>query len=382
MSDFRVYSTTGPADGVSFYFIESTAPDTVEPQDTQPMRAPPTLVLIDDPEAAVADIVDTLVPDDEPGANPSLIVMVHGYNMPRASAVDFYDKARRALGADAEVISHGRPVVFVGFRWPSEHMWSVLVSSVPAMPWFPLIAACACAVLAVAVFGVWIAEWPSEINWPVLPLLLATLIATLGLGIVVAIGALAALRATVYFRDIYRATNYGVPDLVEVIRQIDLQASKKIAKLRQNGETARRTRIALSFVGHSLGGLVVTNAVRVLSDVFDSSTIQTTLSGSERPERVARDRIDRVNGSIGDVFTLMRFVLASPDIPAETLLAGRANFLASSLRRFREAYLFSNEGDEVLRLVSTAVNYFWFPTLKRNFVTGLAMPRSCPTSSA
>ena len=61
----------------------------------------------------------------------------------------------------------------------------------------------------------------------------------------------------------------------------------------------------------------------------------------------------------------MRFVLASPDIPAETLLADRANFLASSLRRFREAYLFSSEGDEVLRMTSTTVNYFTFPTSSR-----------------
>ena len=74
-----------------------------------------------------------------------------------------------------------------------------------------------------------------------------------------------------------------------------------------------------------------------------------------------------VPGRIGHVFTLERFVLASPDIPAETLLSSRANFLASSLRRFREAYLFSNEGDEVLLLVSTIANYFTFPTRNRNY---------------
>ena len=58
----------------------------------------------------------------------------------------------------------------------------------------------------------------------------------------------------------------------------------------------------------------------------------------------------------------MRFVLVLPDISAEALLSNRANFLASSLRRFREAYLFSNEGDEVLRQISTTANYFSFPT--------------------
>ena len=117
-----------------------------------------------------------------------------------------------------------------------------------------------------------------------------------------------------------------------------------------------------------MGGLIVTNAIRVLSDVFGRDVIRTTLSGRLRPEMAAREREgedDEVPGRIGHVFTLMRFLLVSPDIPAEALLADRANFLASSLRRFREAYLFSNEGDEVLRAISTAVNYFTFPTLSR-----------------
>ena len=63
----------------------------------------------------------------------------------------------------------------------------------------------------------------------------------------------------------------------------------------------------------------------------------------------------------------MRFALASPDIPAEALISNRANFLASSLRRFREAYLFSSQGDEVLRQISTVANYFSFPTKSWKF---------------
>jgi hypothetical protein len=112
----------------------------------------------------------------------------------------------------------------------------------------------------------------------------------------------------------------------------------------------------------------VTNAIRVLSDVFGKDVIRTTLSGRFRPEMAVREREgdgDQVSGRVGHVFTLMRFVLVSPDIPAEALLADRANFLASALRRFREAYLFSNEGDEVLRAISTSVNYFTFPTMSR-----------------
>jgi hypothetical protein len=52
---------------------------------------------------------------------------------------------------------------------------------------------------------------------------------------------------------------------------------------------------------------------------------------------------------------------------AETLLSNRGNFLASALARFDEAYLFSNEGDEVLRQISTLANYFVSPTKSRNY---------------
>ena len=116
-----------------------------------------------------------------------------------------------------------------------------------------------------------------------------------------------------------------------------------------------------------MGGLVVTEAIRVLSNVFDKKAIRRTLSGRKRAQSEEEKPIGEAPGTIGHVFTLARFVLASPDIPAETLLSARANYLASSLRRFREAYLFSNEGDEVLLLISTIVNYFTFPTRRRNY---------------
>jgi hypothetical protein len=47
------------------------------------------------------------------------------------------------------------------------------------------------------------------------------------------------------------------------------------------------------------------------------------------------------SGDISNVFSLGRLVLVASDIPAETIISGRANFLQSSLRRFDEAYLFS-----------------------------------------
>ena len=81
-----------------------------------------------------------------------------------------------------------------------------------------------------------------------------------------------------------------MPDLVEVIRQIDREAVQRLSDLGETQARSHRRRIALSFVGHSMGGLIVTNAIRVLSDVFGKDVIRTTLSGRLRPEMAARER--------------------------------------------------------------------------------------------
>jgi pimeloyl-ACP methyl ester carboxylesterase len=151
------------------------------------------------------------------------------------------------------------------------------------------------------------------------------------------------LRAIVYFRDTYRATNYGAPDLVQIIRAIDTELGKLQGRGRQND-------VQLSFIGHSMGGFVVTNTLRVLSNVFERPVSALNSYGAypyPEDEAVAATR----RRHIGNAFVLKRFVLASPDIPAETLLSSRGNFLASMLSHFDEAYLFCNEGDEVLRQI-------------------------------
>ena len=364
---FRAYSAKLTIEGVSFHFIESTAPNTVE-QRVDPNPPPwPGLTPVD-PDQAVKDIAGQLLSPAPPGLvrdEPTIVVMVHGYNNPRERVLEFYDKALEALRKDEKAIGGARRIACIGYRWPSEAANSILSSSFRALPYFPLAIFGVSVVLLIAVF---LRRFGADVGWfTSLPGILK-----LGLGLVgvvafaaawtVAVAAL--LRAVAYFRDVYRATNHGVPDLVEVLRQID-RAACDIA----NADGISRKRIALSFIGHSMGGFVVTNAIRVLTDVFDRDAIQTYLSGTLRPLRKGKEfeGDERVPGKIGHVFTLMRFVLVATDIPGETLIADRANFLGSSLKRFREAYLFCNEGDEVLRLISTTANYFSFPTVNRNF---------------
>ncbi|MFP4121175.1 MAG: hypothetical protein ACLFWI_09230 [Coleofasciculus sp.] len=84
----------------------------------------------------------------------------------------------------------------------------------------------------------------------------------LSLGIILA---LLALRLSTYLRDRNRAMNYGVVDLVELIRQID----QAVIECRQREDI----RIKLNFLGHSMGCFVVTNVVRILSDIFDTESI-------------------------------------------------------------------------------------------------------------
>lgn len=149
--------------------------------------------------------------------------------------------------------------------------------------------------------------------------------------------ALILLRKSNYPRDRFRAFNYGVMDLVEFIRQLE-------QGIKENPEKSDKPKIHLSFIAHSLGSEVVTQTIRILTNVFD------------------RDRDDRY---INDFFKLERLVLVAPDIPVESILSGRANFLQYSLSRVAEAYIFSNEADLALRMASTAANYFSFPSKSR-----------------
>jgi hypothetical protein len=262
--DFRVYSTASQIANAGFYFIESTAPDNVE-QRVDPGGKPPDGLTLVDTDQAVKDIALTLTPEHDPEVDANLVVMVHGFNTPRDRALDFYAKALEAIEIDRDKLfgDPARRTVCVGYRWPSERIGSVLWSSLSALPAFPLIILTA-SVLAIALC-VWIVaavlKFAGVFETHLTRHLLTGIVVVCGLLIIVIV-VLALLRAIVYFRDVYRATNYGVPDLVEVIRQIDREAVQRLSDLGETGARSHRRRIALSFVGHSMGGFIVTNAIR------------------------------------------------------------------------------------------------------------------------
>jgi hypothetical protein len=380
MALFRAYGVRDTK--VPTYFIESTAPSNVDDPPEPPPAMPARLFPID-PDLAIEDIAKTL---SETGA-PNLVIMVHGFNEPQKSVLEFYAAASAAIERDPHIA--GRPgLVCVGYRWPSEAMgtpWPSWRSALPTMAtWLGRLGLFILLLGAVltSLWPLWhVAAWfdPALHSWaarlapgPSIECALSVaghVLAMTGLLLAGLIGCAILLRIIVYFRDGYRATNYGAPDLIEIVRQID---NKIVMHDRTQQRIARaQNRVALSFIGHSMGGYVVTNAIRVLSDVFAIDAVRPRLNAgvvnTENEASFSDASAPDLSPHIGHAFNLMRLVLASPDIPAEALISNRANFLQASLRRFREAYLFSNEGDEVLRQISTVANYFSFPTKSWKF---------------
>ncbi len=341
-----------------FYFVGSTAPNNVDDG----------VGKVDNPQTEIESLAAFLCEQE----NPEILVVVHGYNTRlgyfaskdgRGDGVKgWYQNIRDHIEKNCDRRSPG--LALVGYRWPSEEingggddsLGNKLRDSFKSLPTaLKFILFLAKLPLLAGFIAAFVPNQYDTVGTEALAVTL-TILAVFFIALVIT---LFLLRIVGYFRDSYRASNFGVPDLVELIRQID-KAVVGIKREDDPGWKAKEddqfNRIKLSFVGHSMGGFVVTNTVRILSDVFDSASI-----GNLDPANKAK----APSSNIGNVFSLGRLVLVSPDIPAETIISGRANFLSSSLRRFEETYLFSNEGDMALRLASSAANYASFPARTR-----------------
>ncbi len=328
------------------FFVESTAPINFDDKESvlpTPGHCKPS---------TIDRIVETLARQEK----PKLLITVHGFNTPRDSALETYRRSFVAVNEDAELQDRG--LVCIGYRWPSEAAGTPWRSGLSAAPIFLL------GVLFSALAAVYLVNFYFEIcDWWKFARVAATAVTATMAVIPIT---LFLLRLIVYFRDGFRATNYGVPDLVNLIREIDDKLSK-LPNARPAASAADLSgKVDLSFIGHSMGAFVVTNAVRILTDVF-SPEAMAAMRTVEIPGSDEERRRREIRSKIGESFLLRRLVLVSPDIPAEVLLLGRSNALHSSLIRFQEAHLFSNEGDEILRNISTTANFFSLPTMSRRF---------------
>ncbi|UBF24520.1 alpha/beta hydrolase [Kovacikia minuta CCNUW1] len=368
------------------YYVDSTATINVEDDPVLPKTSV---------KQKIRDIAQYLVETNA----PEVVIAIHGYGTQQEDAKRRFCKIHKF----ANSICEAKASVFLGYRWPSEkptgdpaipedgNFFVKLRSAFQSLPILPVRIFGIGLVLSLITAGLLLVD--NDLNWLFTPILFLAAIAFSTLLTLIL------LRLATYFRDNYRATNYAVLDLVELLRQLDqavyevkfletvkgekipdallqemginldqwdrLSLSEKKAywfgiqvnweqkfnlEKRYEVETVPQIkRIKLSFIGHSMGCFVVTNTLRILSDVFDPNSI------NQNPP-----------AKIGRVFCLERLVLVAPDIPTEAIRTGRSNFLKSSLRRCEEAYVFCNEGDLALRLASTAANYFSFPSRTRS----------------
>jgi pimeloyl-ACP methyl ester carboxylesterase len=341
------------------YFVASTAPVNVEDRQANSTS---------DPKSSIDEISQHL---QKHKGNAEILIVIHGYNTSRAGVRNWFESIQQHLAIHH---SKSRPkgFILIGYRWPSEQIFPLLSegqekdssfsdkykSARKALPVIlGKISRWGTIGLVGGIVGILASLVATALQFPnaVTFLVIFSALTILSLVAVSPIFTLLVLRLVGYFRDNYRASNFGVADLVELIRQIDssLMKSSPGTGSSEQADYWKNNRIKLSFIGHSMGAFVVTNTVRILSDVFDPNSVGSI--DAVNPEKTP-------SPSIGNVFSLGRLVLVSPDIPAETIVSGRANFLQSSLRRFEEAYLFSNEGDMALRLASTAANYFSYPS--------------------
>jgi hypothetical protein len=254
---------------VPTYFIESTAPDNVD--DTEnvdnadqeiPIELRDELEYIEDSDDAVKEIAQVLAN----GTDSNLVVMVHGFNNAEPDVLRMYTGAAKAVNEDS-AISQRQGLVCVGYRWPSEKMGTPFSGSWSALPTLPTWVLRTGVIIVLVSLLPFYAVWEHTKGWAELGLSLLVHLLTLSGWIVAGLILMAVLlRAIVYFRDNYRASNYGVNDLIQIIRAIDHEV---VEQRRLKGLKAEPDqRVQLSFIGHSMGGFVVTNAIRTLSDVF------------------------------------------------------------------------------------------------------------------
>jgi hypothetical protein len=328
------------------YLVVSTAKLNVETEEQNSNRylssvANKKLFNINDGqvEPSTQDMIEKIAKTLESSPEPEIIINIHGYS---STPSDTETGCKKIYEYINTAIQQPNKYIFIGYRWPSENpiktdesgsFGQKLINALSSLP--TLLAINLALGLTISIWSAIALLFLNILSNSAVRFFTAMLILS---GIVSAtIFTLIILRLSTYFRDTYRATNYGVTDLVELIRQLDYTV-----------KLPRNKRIKLSFISHSMGCFVVTDVIRILSDVFDVKSI------NKKPD-----------SDIGNVFRLGRLVLVAPDIPVESILPGRANFLRSSLRRCEEAYIFCNEGDLALRFTSTAANYFSFPARTR-----------------
>jgi len=239
--------------------------------------------------AFLAQVLDESEPDPGTTLRPNNRFYI-GYRWPSAGAT-----SSRSLADLAQAFTHTGSVSVLMFLFPAL-----------ALLLRPLESGNAANTLR-ALLGPYATQW------------FALLMLGFGIGFVL-------LRFSTYLSDRYRALHYGVPDLAEFVRDLDDQIYPM------------RIRAEMDLVGHSMGCLLMVNAVRVMSDFFHFPDEDTELS------RLAMVR-------------LRSLLLCGADIPIALAVPGRNNYFLSSLRRFPSVHVLSSDHDIIPKWLSNLGNW-------------------------
>ncbi|MDJ0661839.1 MAG: alpha/beta hydrolase [Crocosphaera sp.] len=360
------------------------------------------------------EIVDSFNQKDET-LKKELVIMIHGYKTEKEAAKEEYKKRFEFIKEQFNTIKN-RKLVLIGYTWPSEdflkNFGNYFYEALKTLP-IPFeiinnllflitfsIFSFICFINSIAViipiiFGIfaisnlilllsfllgWWVKQKSKFQIDVVSMvffiitivywffldfiidafdldplfykiiILLSIIGSIYLGIVLTF---IILRTTNYFRDKYRAMFFAVADLVELIKNLN-------SKLGDEGSNE----ITLSFIAHSMGSFVATHTIRTLYNAFEN--------GQTNNSEANNNSGNSKNTDLGKHFLLGRLVLASPDISIQAIFPGKSNVLETAIDKCQEAYLFSNQGDMILRVFSMITNYFIFPaqSAERGFRLG------------
>ncbi|MCT7982990.1 alpha/beta hydrolase [Laspinema sp. A4] len=328
-----------------------------------------------------------------------MTLRTHGYATSAASFYDLFMKEANALNRqDSAQNSRLKDHHFyIGYHWPSEQpftspgLWSDFSKNWGVVLKFSFVLSGFAGIIGTGLYGmVKLLGLPLFKGLELLPLIgpiwKGIQLSAVGLQwywvvpplFILWVVLMQCLRVLVYQRDRYRAIHYGAPDLAEFFWRLDRALNQKAEKTKQAPQTeafkpvigsieaenqassfkanqpvsGSNPEIAVNLVGHSMGGLLLVNTLRILSDRF----------GKDDGDIDDPDGLE--SSKIGDRLRLDKLILASPDIPLEFLREGRNNYVRSAMRRCRQIYLMSSDRDIILRYMPTLGNWFSEPSIE------------------
>ena len=214
---------TDPTVPFPCYFVMSTAPINIEDSDGAFEGAASD----EESNAALAEMTAYL---KRHHGDAEVLVMVHGYNTGRENVRNWYRDAARDITRRYAKLPKG--LVLIGYRWSSEQMngdesgdvKSKRNSARQALPkimnyiyQISLMGAIAGFVGSFIGYGLLLVK---GVSWLAVLAIFSGLF-TVAMVIFAPLVTIFALRVSNYFRDTFRANQYGVSDLVELIRQLD-----------------------------------------------------------------------------------------------------------------------------------------------------------------